>query len=82
MPPHESEAKSERCDDNKKQPQQCSLQIQVSSLISVRTYSTAMHWRQKTDTTVVPKESDFICGVGGSSGGVQITTITTIKSFH
>lgn len=27
MPPHESEAKSEHCDDNKKQPQQCSLKI-------------------------------------------------------
>lgn len=68
MPPHESEAKSERCDDNKKQPQQCSLQIQGSLLISVRTYSTAMRWRQKTDTTAVPKESDFICRGGGGGG--------------
>lgn len=77
MAPHESEAKSEQCDDNKKQPQQCSLQIQGSLLISVRTYSTAMHWRQKTDTTAVPKESDFICRGGGGGGD-----LTTIKSFH
>lgn len=80
MPPHESEAKSEPCDDNKKQPQQSSLQIQGSLLISVRTYSTAMRWRQKTDTTVVSKESDFICRGGGSGGGVNYNQI--ISSNH